>query len=200
MGNYIYKNKKELQGVQDFLEDVNKILEDKTIDGTSVNSYHFSSEAMKKILFGISATTIVGASASSIVGVGAGLGVKYATSSAVVAAGAAASSIAVPALVVALPVVGFVGIIIGKIFSHSKNEKEKDLLREELTLYKDAIKKQNKIIRELENIKNRIIQEKDHDIEKLKMRSELLLKINEQLIESITNLEADLKVGKVLKK
>ena len=89
------------------------------------------------------------------------------------------------------------GGLIAAFILHIKDKKEQDRLREELNTYQEAIKKQNRIFREMESLKEEFKKVKNA-YKDLKERYDLLQKINEELMQYIRKLEADLKTGGVV--
>ena len=77
-----------------------------------------------------------------------------------------------------------------------RSKEEKERIQNELNLYKEAVKKQNTIVREIADIKIRM-EKKDAAYEELYKRYLLLIEMNKKLMEYIRNLEADLKRAKV---
>lgn len=205
---YIYGTKESLNSVQDYLNDVNRVLSDKSINASSVDKLSWSSDAMKKVTAGVIAGAGTGAAvlagSGAAAGAGAGalgagglVGASHFVGGAAATGGAAAGSVVVPALIVALPVAAIAGLILGVFLAHSKNKEEKERLFNELHLYKDAIKKQNNLTREISDIKEKL-EKKNEEYKKLYERYQLLSEINRKLMEYIRNLEGDLRTGKVI--
>ena len=199
MAKYIYSSKESLNGVQNYLNDVNKALSNKGINASTANDISWSSDTMKKAVVGMTAGA--GGAAAVMAGAGAaGAGVAGAGGLVAGASGVAGSmasgSIVVPALIVALPIVAAAGAIIGGLLMYFRSKEEKERIQNELNLYKDAVKKQNAIVREIEDIKVRM-ENKDAAYEALYKRYLLLVEMNKKLMEYIRNLEADLKRAKV---
>lgn len=204
MAKYIYSSKESLNGVQNYLNDVNKALSNKGINASTANDISWSSDTMKKAAVGMTAGAggaaavmagagVAGAGAAGAGAAGAGGLVAGASG---VAGSMASGSIVVPALIVALPIVAAAGAIIGGLLMYFRSKEEKERIQNELNLYKDAVKKQNAIVREIEDIKVRM-ENKDAAYEALYKRYLLLVEMNKKLMEYIRNLEADLKRAKV---
>lgn len=192
---YIYKNKEALNSVQNYLNDVSKVLSNKNIDASTAKNITWSSDTMEKASIGLAAVGGTGAAVAAGAGA-AGIGAAGAGSLVVGAAGSvAAGTILVPVLVAALPIVALTGVIVGGLVMHFKDEEGKERLRNELQLYQDALKKQNAVVKEIAEIK--IILDKERDAYgELYKRYLLLKKINDELMECIRKMESDLKLAK----
>ncbi len=179
-----------------------KVLRNHSIDASNADKTSWSSDAMKKFALG----TIIGiGTGASVAGVGAALfgtgtgattltgtaGLHFLTASGGLASAAGVGAAAVPVMIVALPVALFTGGIAAGIWSHFKNEGEKERLRNEYTIYMEAIKKQNRIISEIILEKERIYNKYNKTYDRMKILEE----INQKLTEYIRNLESDLHRG-----
>ena len=221
MADYIYGSKDKLNNVQSYLNDVDIVLSDKTIDASKGNGIVWSSNAMKKTVVGLSVG--VGAGAVAVAGTGAAIGagtaaalagtgvhaVSMGTASLLAGTGATAGaaattagtavagSLLVPVLIAALPVAAVAGGIVGGLIMFFRGKEEKERLQNELKLYQEAVKKQNDIAREMASIKARM-EKMNSGYEDLYKRYVYLKEINKQLMEYIRNLESDLKKAKVV--
>ena len=205
---YVYRTRESLNGVQDYLNDVEKVLNNKDIDANSADKISWSSDSMRKAVIGISTVAGVGGAVAAGTGAAAGAAgaggalaggaaVESLVGGAAAAGGAAAGSLVVPALVAAIPILlAVVGIIIA-LSLHGKNKEEKERLMNEMSLYKEAVKKQNDLVREIKSLKSRI----DKDEAKyndLYARYQLLSEVNKKLMDYIRNLESDLNAARAM--
>ena len=194
----IYNSKDKLKENRKFLDDVEAFLSDKRRTKFDVRESSESRDYKNGNMISVAAGTATGAAIAGS-GVAGAAGLAGATSTLSVMGGAAAaaagSSVLIPVLVVALPVVAVGGVIGGTIATKIKSEKEKDLIREELNQYKTTVEKQNRVCEELQQKiekreqKNRTLEEEN---KQLKARIDTLSRINECLMELIRKLEEDL--------
>ncbi len=187
MATYIYETKESLDSIQKYLNDVSKALSDRNIDSTTVKDITWTSDTMKNTAVGLTAGAGATVGAGTIGAGGLALG----------ASSLAAGSIAVPALVALLPIAAVFGGIIGALLMHFKNKEEKERIQNELILYKEAVKKQNIIVGEISDMKERM-DRKEASYEELYKRYLLLGEMNKKLMEYLRNLETDLRVAKVV--
>lgn len=221
MKKYRYTKIEQVNSINDFLEDIDTVLDSNV--GVDINLSGLSSTrknrelspAMKGILSGSTAgagtagilVAGLGGTALSAGGLTAGtgaLGVSSLVGGSAVAGTATAAAVALPVLIVSLPVALTVGAVAGGVFSHIKNRKDKDRLRQELHTYSKALEKQAKITKEYNELRQEYIklqhenEAKDSIIQNYENKLRKLTMIIKNLLEYIDNLEYDLKLGGIL--
>ena len=220
--NYIYTDIKQIHDIKKFLEDAD-IVFNSDLDA-------FSSDKMKQYATGnvsiagktlspamagvmgsvaAGATTLgIGGTVGTIAGAGGIIGTGLTSSLVGGAAAVTTGAVALPVLLVALPVAAIGGLIFGGIFFRKRNREEKERLREELRTYQSIAKRQNDYITKYRSAVKKLQDIIEEYKSKLEEQRDLIEKLNNQIMQYnaifkqlenyFKNLESDLKEGGVL--